>query len=378
LTRQLGEFYEQLETDVWRAEVGFSRELGEPLSELLVAGIDDAGVVKILANWLGDQQPCLFGRIAAKRDLIEYCVLREADLLGSDDAVAAKITSARLRCYQRAWRGDASAFIIVVLSRRLAEAKPGPAVQGIAQRLLQLYLGCDSKLDEVYLEELFLEVPNRERNAWKWAAGVNYFSAQGDKRWWQDHRIPAGVAFSVNSVGHMVKSRVLSGALNDLNEALGLEGGEDIPHNIDSLGDALAFAMRTIQKASVGPSGRATALLPMSEGGDLPSCPFELKGTLIGKNHCEYLGLYHTDVTLPHEYFQPDVERPTDLETHQLDFTYLFDESLENPDHTVMGKGLQIREDGERASTREKRERSVEVEIPIENAPLLLKALSMD
>jgi len=126
----------------------------------------------------------------------------------------------------------------------------------MARRVLSLYLGRKIELDTIYLEELFLEVPNRHRNAWRWDAGINYFSAQGDKRWWQDHRIPAAMAFSVNSVGHMVKSRVLSGALNGLNDLLGLGPDDSLAHNIDSLADALGFAMRTIDQASNGPAIR--------------------------------------------------------------------------------------------------------------------------
>jgi hypothetical protein len=135
--------------------------------------------------------------------------------------------------------------------------------------------------------------------------------------------------------------------------------------------------MRTIDQASQGPSGKATSLLQRDKDETLPACPIELTGSLVAKDYCEYQGLYHTDITLPHEYFLPDVERPENLKTHKLDFTYLFHDSHENPDHVPMGKGLQIREDDAREVGPEKRNRSVEVEIPIENAPILRKALGI-
>jgi hypothetical protein len=65
---------------------------------------------------------------------------------------------------------------------------------------------------------------------------------------------------------------------------------------------------------------------------------------LADKNYCEYTGKYHTDITIPSEYFRADVLRPDGLPTHELDFTYLFDKSLDNPDFDRMGHGVPIRE----------------------------------
>jgi len=123
-------------------------------------------------------------------------------------------------------------------------------------------------------------------------------------------------------------------------------------------------------------------LLPRAEHSiDDMKCPVVLSGFLGKKDYCTYLGHYHTDVTLPSEYFRDDVQRPADLPAHHLDFTYLFEKSLENPDHILMGSGLQIQEDSEigahsaelRAA---KRSRASASEIATANAPLLLEALS--
>jgi hypothetical protein len=62
------------------------------------------------------------------------------------------------------------------------------------------------------------------------------------------------------------------------------------------------------------------------------------------KNCREYQGHYHTDITLPSEYFRPDVERPGDLGLHTLDFTYIYEKDIDNPDHFTMGVGERVRE----------------------------------
>ena len=372
--------------DSWRTEVGFSPNVQRSLNETLAPGASDQVVKRTLADWLGANQPCLFGRIAAKQDLVEYCILREDDLRASDELVHDKIHQARLRWYRRGWDGSASAFVIAVLSKDLAYGLPGHIVQEIARRLCFLYLDREIRVNDVYLDQLYLEIPNKERSAWKWVAGVNYFSAQADKRWWQDHRIPVGMAFSVNSVGHMVKSQRLVDALLHLEQILDHMPADFQNHRVDSLEKALEMAMRTIDKASDAVSGKATKLIPRTpEDGDLPlRCPIPLPASLQGKNHCEYEGLYHTDITLPQEFFFPSIERPTDLPIHRLDFTYLFDRSLNNPDHLMAGVGLQIRETATAedvqgiASYRfEKGRRGIEAEVAVENEPLLREALGI-
>ena len=74
--------------------------------------------------------------------------------------------------------------MIAVLSPKLAYAVPNEAVQEIARRICFLYLLREIQIDQIYLDEIFLEQPGRQHTCWKWIAGVNYFSAQADKRWW--------------------------------------------------------------------------------------------------------------------------------------------------------------------------------------------------
>ena len=85
---------------------------------------------------------------------------------------------------------------------------------------------------------------------------------------------------------------------------------------VNSLEQALEFAMRTIAKASDAVTGKATELitLPDDPASRPPEgCPVSLPKFLAGKDHRRYLGYYHTDITVPSEYFLPDVTRPASI-----------------------------------------------------------------
>lgn len=342
----ISHLYSQLEPDGWRNVQGFSPEVEEANRRLFEPGISDAEAEQVLGTWLQKHQPCLFGRIAAKLDGISYCILREADLGRPDEFIKDKIQAARLAWTRDGFDGKKSAFIIIAVSPRIASALPGPEMRELARRLCHLYLETNIEMDYAHLEQIYLQKPGARMTTWKWFAGVNYFCAQGDKRWWQDHRIPGGMAFSVNSVGHLVKSGMIAKAMNELDGLTGAPSEGYPEAKIDSLAKALDLAMRTIDKASVAVSGKATELLPLPDDHrelPIPECPVKLSDAMSDKNFCEYRGRYHTDYTLPSEYFLPDVERPKRLKVHLLDFTYLFHKSIANPDFRLMGEGHQIR-----------------------------------
>jgi hypothetical protein len=334
-----------LPADPWRVQTPFSADIVAASTKLLAAQ-STQDREKALTEWLADYQPCLFGRIAAKLGLMHYCILTPAELAGDDETIYSKIKQERLVWHKAGWDGHKSGFVILALSDKIARAQPGEETKRLAQRLCQLYLHTEVELDSIYWDDLRLQFPVPDKTSLQWRVGVNYFCAQGDGRWWHDHRIPGGMAFSMNSVGHMVKSRALHEAMQHLEEKVGLAGGDWVKSKLESLNDALIFAMRTIDKAADAISGRATKLLPAPEDASaLPRCPVEpLPKDLSGKNHCKYAGYYHTDVTLPSEYFAPDVERPASTPRLELDFTYLFDASISNLDYFTMGAGIPIRD----------------------------------
>lgn len=337
----------QLEPDVWRRTAGFSPDIEVANQKLFAPDITEAASVEILSKWLQGFQPCLFGRIAAKHGAISYCILSETDLRQSDEFIKEKIQTARLAWTREGFEGRKSGFVILAVSPLIVYAQPSPTMRELARRLCHLYLETEITMDHIHLDEIYLQKPGSRMTTWKWQTGVNYFCAQGDGRWWQDHRIPGGMAFSVNSVGHLVKSGMIANVMKEL-DALTDAPDEAYPiSKIDSLAQALELAMRTITMASEAVSGRATELLPLPPDRDelpVPECPVKLSKLVMDKNYCEYRGWYHTDYTLPSEYFLADVERPAALAGHSLDLTYLFHRDIDNPDFRLMGEGQQIRE----------------------------------
>jgi len=337
----------QLEPDDWRRTVGFSPDIEAANQKLFAPDITEAASIEVLSKWLQVFQPCLFGRIAAKHGAISYSILSEADLRQPDEVIKERIQTARLAWTREGFEGWKSGFIILVVSPLIAYAQPSAAMRELASRLCYLYLETEIKMDHIHLDEIYLQKPGSRLTTWKWKTGVNYFCAQGDGRWWQDHRIPGGMAFSVNSVGHLVTSGMIANAMKELDALTGAPDEGYPISKVDALEKALDLAMRTIGMASEAISGRATELLPLpSDRNDLPvtECPVKLSKPVADKNHCEYRGWYHTDHTLPSEYFLPDVERPANLKGHSLDFTYLFHRDINNPDFRLMGEGQQIRD----------------------------------
>jgi hypothetical protein len=349
--------------------------------------VSEVDACNTLNEWIKEWQSCLFGKIAARNGWISYCILTEADLQGSDERIRDKIQAARTIWTAKGFKGENSAFIVLAISRTIAYALPNAVMRELAQRLAYLYLLREIEPNCKYHDEIQLEKPGRQATTWSWLAGVNYFCAQGDKRWWQDHRIPGGMAFSVNSVGHMVKAGKLANAMMELEKALEAPPEGWDASNVDSLERALALAMATINNASDTISGKATELLPIppdTKELPFPTCPIKLSSALSDKNFCEYLGYYHTDVTIPPEYFLPDVERPKDIEPKNLDFTYLFDDSIDNADYITMGEGRRVRADSaETGKTQSpsmddkvyKRRKAVEEEVPIDSKKRLVEAL---
>lgn len=381
-SRTIATLINRLNEDPWRAEVGFSPEVQSVLDFVLDPSKSDVEVATALSSWLSKHQPCLFGRIAAKKGLLSYCIISEAELGDSDDVVAEKIQHSRREWTRQGFEGKASGFIIVLRSRALATAVPDGTVKAVAQRVCSLYLQEDVSMDRIALDRIYLEQPGNRHSTWEWVTGVNYFSAQGDRRWWQDHRIPAGMAFSVNSVGHMVKSGKLARAMRDLEEVMETAQGDITNPVVDSLEKALELAMRTIALASDGPSGKATVLMSRPSGADVPKCPVTLPAAFADKDHRGYQGWYHTDYTLPSEYFVPDIDRPVPIQAHELDFTYLFDQSLDNPDFDRMGRGRVIRDPAAATDTEmpesyrwHKRLRGEASEVEIDHVARLREAL---
>ncbi|MGO9257868.1 MAG: hypothetical protein ACLQU1_16370 [Bryobacteraceae bacterium] len=140
----------------------------------------------------------------------------------------------------------------------------------------------------------------------------------------------------MNSVGHMTRARLES----EVPKRPALAKIEPADHLVDF---ALLFAMRTIHRASKGK-------LPGTRLADRDaSCalPESLRAAALREmaafNERVYFGHYHTDITIPSEYFDPSATKPLNLKEHALDFTYLHDKS--EADYGLMGIGEEISEE---------------------------------
>jgi hypothetical protein len=330
MTESLLSLHDRLRPDPWRMSDGFSDDLAVAQMEMFEAA-SSVEVADTLRTWLRSHQPCLFGRFAAKERRMTICALREDDLTHGDEHVAEVI-----RDHRQAWRvaaldGREHSFVITAVTERLAYATPGRELLDFARRLLALYLEGEG-VDQVVFDRLFLRIGSAEPTFRVWANGVNVFAAQGDKRWWRDHRIPGGLAFAMNAVGHMARTYVVRER-----PTTGVMPPEEERGKL--LNWALPVAMLTIRQASKSPPGRAGSwLLPKEEAaGAAPFCS-ETFRDLVGFDWRKYAGAFHTDHTIPSPFFEEAVDRPERYTDHlDLDFSYLHDPREQ--DHRLIGTG---------------------------------------
>lgn len=151
-------------------------------------------------------------------------------------------------------------------------------------------------------------------------------------------------------------------------QTLGGTSESFVTTTVNSLGKALQLAMQTIGKASDAASGRATVLRPLSDGGlTLPRCPVDLPSSLADKDFHHYVSYYHTDVTIPSEHSRRP--KASHCKARTMEFTYLFDTDINNPDYMTMGAGRRIRGPSKKA------DRVTPTSKLIESSELLVRAL---
>lgn len=340
-TWRVSDLIARLEPDPWRATHRFSPDVAECHDVLFDAARSRAEKIAALTVWLAEMQPCLFGRMEARQNRLALCLLTENDLERSDQEIRAKMQRERTDWKRLALAGDSHGFLLVAVSETIATARPNQVLHELAQRLCERYIGVDES-DKIHLDDVILEIAlqdQTERRRWK--VGVNYFSAQGDGRWWRDHRIPGGMALSMNSVGHMARTR----AERELRKNPDLARRcADVPRG-KLVYWALPTAMKTIGPPTEG-STRGTWLAKRGtfpEDKEPPS--FEQRQRYFGElahfSENRYQGLYHTEETIPSVYFDDGRWRREDLQKRDdLYFTYLH--SLSNGDYRSMGSGDEL------------------------------------
>ncbi len=202
--------HDKLREDRWRARHAFSKDMQQATKPMLKPFVYDHEVAEVLRLWCMKRQPCQFGRAAANRGQIHFCVLRERDLADGDDAIKEKIATARQHWKQRALSDTQTpphSFTLVFATDGLMLAAPDENLRRFADRLLELAgWGPDrqAKRGENPISSDFLYLQNPVDDAYYgFQFNIDFFAAAGDKRWWHDHRLPGGIGFTANSTGHM-------------------------------------------------------------------------------------------------------------------------------------------------------------------------------
>ena len=273
-----------LRPDPWRVGVGFGVDIARA-NDALFRGEPQARHDALFA-WLHAHQICMFARRAVSGQAMDLCLIDERDVQRGDAHVRARIHRARRVWKRRSFAGQSAGFLAILVDPRIAAAVPDAATLRLARWFGELCVGRDPGVDAVCLDRVYLQSPAHPDVALCWEAPLNYFCSQGDKRWWHERRIPGGMGFSINSVGHMVASGQLG---------RGARGARL----------AVSYASRTIERA--GESGRRAAALAMESDGKA------------------YRADYHTDYALPRCLFSDAVERPAGLASHRLVLTTEFE-----------------------------------------------------
>jgi hypothetical protein len=243
-----------LSGDEWRKTNDFSTDFYEVGKVLLnpYARVDEKK--SAIRCWLAKYQPCVFGRLAAKTDRLRIVILEERDLQDSDENL-----QERLKAERSIWKreslegGGKHGFLLAVLSDKLQFAAPDNAYRALASHLRRLLVPQmqtvrDLVGNDLTMEYLYLRSPV-DKALFRFKVILDFFASAGDRRWWHDHRFPGGLAFTLNSLGHMLRTR------------------EWYENKIDLLEWSAKLGMQTIANANPHPEfGPATRLLDLENG----------------------------------------------------------------------------------------------------------------
>ena len=288
--------------------------------------------VRTYRRWLEQNQPCVFGRVAAKNKNVFICLLEEREILSMKRGDAD--LGDTLQDYRQVWKrhaleGLVSSFVIVIVAPSLATKQPDEALKEIARRLLELYMELDRIEDDTYhTQREYVFIKRRvggKDSLLKFSTLPNIFCAQGDRRWWHDHRTPGGLMVTSNALGHFMYSR----------------GKGQLESNAKTW--ALENAMRTIGNAYIGSKKGAarfcpaTNLVPLGSGELSPLRP---TSELATKSPDHYEGYFHTDHLIPSVYFEPTQRKTPPPRYNDLTFRYIYDKAVDPQEHRELMVGV--------------------------------------
>jgi hypothetical protein len=342
-TTELRKLYDLLNEDSWRRDNKFSDDVAAVNKALFNTYATAAQCEIQLSNWFQRFQQCVFGRIAAAKGHLHFCIIRDNDILRKSDQDVARIVHSSLIEWKKRsvtpteeFSTPAHGFILAVCSHRVANAAPDAALQAFAEKIRELWncTAADTGLGPVHWETLYLQNP-ADSNYVKFEFTIDFFAAAGDGRWWHDHRAPGGLLFTANSVGHMMRHREWY---------LGLKDQKDW---------VIQNAMLTIDGAAETPYGPATWLRPLKQNG-LPivsqlRCPFlqpdRVRSDLKDKDWTRYSGYLHADHSIRPEFFLGQDPGPTpDVVSNEFlqHFSYLYNGA--ERDHIRFIAGIPVSE----------------------------------
>jgi hypothetical protein len=289
--------------------------------------------VKIAAyrGWLEKNQPCVFGKTAATNKSVYICLLEEQEILRmtrGDADVQDTIQDHRQVWKRLALEGRVSSFLILLTSKQLVLKEPNDALKEICRRLLELYMQIKVPDDSFQTEREYVFLRRPDNTLLKFSTLPNIFCAQGDGRWWHDHRTPGGIMITSNALGHFVYARSKKTALDET-----------------LCTSALEQAMRTIAGARKDPSdGKtrfahcpATMLVPRSATDPTPLRP---TSEFSGFSTDHYAGYFHTDHLIPSVFFQKERDPKTLKRYDDLGFRYIFDPAADPAGHAELMAGI--------------------------------------
>lgn len=271
-------------------------DLGDDISlaheTLLAPEVSEMDKRAVLFKWLGQKQPCLFGRLAMQgsdgpKGLgANVCWIGEDDLDAGRDHVAAKIQRERRDWKDRAERGESSGFLIMVNSKHLAFARPGRELVDVCVELSNLYLVEHAPIerDVIYTEAVPFRRSDGVLTVFK--AGCNIFYSGAHRTVNHDRRLPGGLMFSMNSPGHYANSLAKRGLQDSF------EAATDFVRET---------AFRSIGNGGIGCPHVPSASWHNEAAEEHHEVPERKRPHYIPDNFdpTRYSAVYHTDVLVP-------------------------------------------------------------------------------
>jgi hypothetical protein len=217
--------------------------------------------------------------------------------------------------------------MVLLLSQSLVTKEPGDKMKEICRRLLELYMEVEPIDDDTIVpqrEYVFLRTG--PQTFLKFGTLPNVFCAQGDGRWWHDHRTPGGIMITSNALGHFELTRAGTSEITN----------KEKTHALDN-------AMRTIKNA-YGNEKKikglthcpATRLVPREQEEE---SPIREGSDLHPYSPSHYHGFFHTDHLVPSVFFSKERDQKHLPEYDDLSFRYIYDPVGDPDDHKELMTG---------------------------------------